>query len=99
MSNLKSRPPAKKAQNLDNFISGAEDKTSKAKSNHAHEMFPWENSDVRPDILKIYNLRLSEPYFFKLKYIAENTPDSMQKFCINVLEKEIDKKIEEIKGK
>ena len=61
------------------------------------EPYPWEQENVRDDVTKVYNLRLSEPYLLKLKYIAEHTPDSMQKFCIGILEKEIDIKIEELK--
>ena len=92
MSNLKSRPPVKKNQDLDNFLSGAEEKTTKKiQSNH-----PWEDVSVREDVTKVYNLRLSEPYLLKLKYISEHTPDSMQKFCINVIKNEIDRKINEL---
>ncbi|MCK5831888.1 MAG: hypothetical protein KAH20_16475 [Methylococcales bacterium] len=58
--------------------------------------FPWKNENVREDIIKTYNLRLSEPYLLKLKFISENTPQSMQKFCITIIEREIDKKINEI---
>ena len=97
MSELTSKPPVKKTPDLDAFLSGSEEKTktekvtAKRKSKHS-----WEASGVREDVTKVYNLRLSEPYLLKLKYIAEHTPDSMQKFCINVLEKEIDNKIKEI---
>jgi hypothetical protein len=38
---------------------------------------------VRADMTKVYNLRLPEPALLKLKYIAEHTPDSMQKFCLD----------------
>ncbi len=98
MSKLKSRPPAKKTANLDDFLSGTEKKTAlkvKVKT-ECISVYPWEMIEVREDIKKLYNLRLSEPYLLKLKYIANNTPDSMQKFCINLLEKEIDKKIKEL---
>ncbi len=99
MSKLTSRPPeAKKIANLDAFLSGAENRTvskKKVKSKR-NPVYSWEHPGVREDIKKLYNLRLSESYLLKLKYIAENTPDSMQKFCINILEKEIDKKIKEL---
>lgn len=92
MSELKSRLPGKYKPDLDAFLSGADEKTiPKHKSKYS-----WESAGVREDVTKVYNLRLSEPYLLKLKYIAEQTPDSMQKFCINVLEKEIDKKIKEL---
>jgi hypothetical protein len=96
MSNLKSRPPVKKNQDLDNFLSGAEEKTTKKIQSKHKSNYPWEDVSVREDVTKVYNLRLSEPYLLKLKYISEHTPDSMQKFCINVVKNEIDIKINEL---
>ena len=93
MSELKSRPPAKKVPDLDSFLTGAEERMTTKKANNT---YPWEQASVREDVTKVYNLRLSEPYLLKLKYIAEHTPDSMQKFCISILEKEIDNKINEL---
>lgn len=94
MSELKSRLPGKKTPDLDAFLSGADEKTVTEKTTPKHKSkYSWESPSVREDVNKVYNLRLSEPYLLKLKYIAEHTPESMQKFCINVLEKEIDKKI------
>ncbi len=95
MSELKSRPPANAKQDLDAFISGAEKKTS-TRSVQQKAAYPWQEPGIREDVTKIYNLRLSEPYLLKLKFIAENTPDSMQKFCLNVLQDAIDAKIEEL---
>jgi hypothetical protein len=51
---------------------------------------------VREDVIKVYNLRLPEPYLLKLKYIAEHTPSSMQRFCLNVLQDTIDAEIEKL---
>jgi len=96
MSELKSRPPTKKTADLDAFLTGAEEKTKTKVPSKRKPIYPWEDSGIREDVTKVYNLRLSEPYLLKLKYIAEHTPDSMQKFCINVIEKEIDKKIKEL---
>ena len=97
MSDLKSRPPSKKTPDLDAFLSGAEEKTAPKKAvKKRNSTYPWEEAVVRDDVTKVYNLRLSEPYLLKLKYIADNTPDSMQKFCKSILEKEIDKKIKEL---
>jgi len=97
MSELKSRPPIKKTPNLDAFLSGAEEKTAPKKTAQKRKSnYSWEDASVRDDVTKVYNLRLSEPYLLKLKYIAEHTPDSMQKFCKSIIEKEIDKKIKEL---
>lgn len=96
MSELKSRLPTKKIPDLDAFISGAEEKIAPKSTPKRKANLPWEETGVREDVIKVYNLRLSEPYLLKLKYIAEHTPDSMQKFCLNAIEKEIDKKIKEL---
>ncbi len=97
MSELTSKLPGKKTPDLDDFLSGAEKKTTPEKVTQKRKSnYSWESPNVRADVNKVYNLRLSEPYLLKLKYIAEHTPDSMQRFCINVLEKEIDQKIKEL---
>lgn len=97
MSELKSRPPAKAKQDLDAFIGGAEEKTVPAKPAAKRKTaLPWEEPGIRNDVIKLYNLRLPEPYLLKLKYIAEQTPDSMQSFCLDVVKDAIDKKIKEL---
>jgi len=97
MSELKSRPPSKKAPDLNAFLAGAEEKTAPKKATKKRQYsYPWEDASVRDDVTKVYNLRLSEPYLLKLKYIAEHTPDSMQKFCISIIQEEIDNKINEL---
>jgi len=97
MSDLKSRLPGKREQDLEAFITGDDKKTApKKEAVKRKSTYPWESAGVREDVKKAYNLRLPEPYLLKLKFIAEHTPDSMQKFCMDVLEKEIDKKIKEL---
>ena len=51
---------------------------------------------MREDVLKVYDLRLPEPYLLKLKHIVAHTPRSMHQFCIDVLLPAIDKKIKEL---
>jgi len=99
MSELKSRPPVKPAANaadLDAFLNGAEKKVTAKPARKIEEVYPWEKAGVREDVTKVYNVRLPEPYLLKLKYIAEHTPNSMQKFCLNVLKDAIDKEIENL---
>lgn len=96
MSNLKSRLPGKNTVDLNAFIAGAEDRTASNVSAEEPLTYPWEEVGVRADVTKVYNLRLSEPYLLKLKYIAEHSPESMQKFCLNVVEAAIDKRIQEL---
>jgi hypothetical protein len=97
MSELKSRPPSKaNKQDLDDFLSGAEKKVNPTAAPQPKAVYPWEAEGIRDDVTKVYNLRLPEPYLLKLKYIAEHIPDSMQKFCLNVLQEAIDAKIDEL---
>ncbi|MEI7996351.1 MAG: hypothetical protein WCH01_15750 [Methylococcaceae bacterium] len=93
---MKSRLPGKKSSDIEAFISGAEDKTTKKAIVEGITSYPWDEPGVRKDVVKVYNLRLPEAYLLKLKYIADNTPDSMHKFCLNVLQDAIDGKIEEL---
>lgn len=95
MSELKSRPPAKQQPDLEAFISGAEEKTATQPAAQ-NVIYPWEEAGVRGDVTKVYNLRLSEPYLLKLKYIADHTPNSMQKFCLGVIQEAIDAEIARI---
>ena len=94
MSELKSRLPNSTVEvELEAFLTGI---AVQAIEDTQLAVYPWQEAHIRPDVTKVYNLRLSEAYLLKLKYIAEHTPDSMQKFCLNVLEKAIDDKINEI---
>jgi hypothetical protein len=97
MSNLKSRPPSKPKQDLEAFLSGAESgKKNATSAGSAGETLPWQEPGVRTDVTKAFNLRLPEPYLLKLRYIGEHTPDSMQQFCLRVLQEAIDNKINEL---
>ena len=58
--------------------------------------FPWQAAAVRHDVTKLYNLRLPEAYLLKLRYIADHTPHSMQRFCLDTLLPAIDAKIAEV---
>lgn len=110
MSELKSRLPGKpKQQDLDAFILGADVKTKAPESEEPIQenpppkikqtkkaIYPWDDPGIRDDVIKVYNLRLPEAYLLKLKFISENTPDSMQKFCLQVVQSAIDAKIAEL---
>lgn len=96
MNSMKSRLPGKKNSDIEAFIAGAEDKTATGVAVEKTASYPWEAAGIRENVTKVYNLRLSEPYLLKLKYISEHTPDSMQKFCLNVLQEAINRKIEEL---
>jgi hypothetical protein len=94
MSELKSRLPNSTPEiELEAFLTGI---AVQDIEDNQPAVYPWQQPHIRADVTKVYNLRLSEAYLLKLKYIAEHTPDSMQKFCLNVLEKAIDDKINKI---
>jgi len=91
---FKRRP---KKPSLEEFISEPVEKILVAKpENEQHEdeltLLPWE--EAREDVTKVFNLRIPEPVFLKLKHIAENSKYSMQSFCLERLIPEIDEKVE-----
>lgn len=99
---FKSRPPGE-TESVEEFISRASTETrhetptpGAKRERWAGERYRWQASSVRGDITKTYNLRLPEPYLLKLKYIAEHTPESMQKFCLDLLLPAIDAKIDDL---
>ncbi len=101
-SKLRSRPPGE-AGSVEEFISAAATETRQETptlgtkpERWAGERYPWQAPAVRADMAKVYNLRLPEPALLKLKYIAEHTPESMQKFCLDLLLPAIDAKIDEL---
>ncbi len=58
---------------------------------------PWEGK--RDDKqTEVFNLRLTEVELEKLRYIAANTPDSMQTFIRKILLPALDVKVSELNG-
>lgn len=57
--------------------------------------YPWQAPGLRPDVLKVFNLRLSEPTKAKLQWLAENSPQSMHQIAVEAVESEIDRRIRE----
>jgi hypothetical protein len=73
----------------------AVEEESKNVENEKHQ-YPWQKPAVREDIDKSYAVPISEPDYLKLKFISQNTPYSMRKFCREVVSKAINEKINEI---
>ena len=96
------KPKAPAAPGVEDFIGGAavpSDPMASDMAPHGTESFdalPWNRPRVRADMLKVYNLRLPEPYLLKLKFIAENTPGSMHRFCLDALLPAIDAEVERL---
>ena len=50
---------------------------------------PWQDDRVRADVVKGYALRLPEPLYLKLKWVAEQTGRSMNAVCRDAVETEV----------
>lgn len=87
-----SRPPRPESRPVEEpsqaFIDEAENKAST-------EDYPWNQPGVRTDMVKLFNLRLSEPTKLKLQWLAERSPKSMHQIALEAVETEIDRQIKE----
>lgn len=54
------------------------------------EGLPWEAEYVREDVMKGYALRLPEPLYLKLKWMADQTGRSMNTVCREAVEAEVE---------
>ncbi len=72
----------------ENFLAGADYAPDENRKADSQEVFlPWESPSVREDVTKVFNLRIPEPLYLKLKFLAENTPKtSMHKVCLDSIE-------------
>ena len=50
---------------------------------------PWEAPHVREDVVKGYALRLPEPLYLQLKWVADETGRSINTVCREAIEREI----------
>lgn len=53
--------------------------------------FPWEAEHVREDVTKGYALRLPEPLYLRLKWVAEQTGRSINAVCREAIEAEVER--------
>lgn len=101
---MKAKPPntnkkTDETESKNEFIDSANNKNDRSKSLLKEETgnnYPWQKEGVREDILKTFNLRLSEPDYLKLKFISENIPGSMQGFCLDAIIPAIEKQIKNL---
>ncbi len=91
---VKIRERKNKETSIDEWAANAD---LSAESSLSTPVYPWDEKGIRDDVLKVYNLRLPEAYLLKLKYIADHTPGSMQKFCMDALLPAIDQEIDRLK--
>lgn len=59
---------------------------------------PWQAENVREDVIKSVNLRLSEPYILKLQFLSEQTHKSQQRIIREVLCPALDEAINRLLG-
>ena len=85
---LRSTPAIKKDADLDIFAAGVGKSSSKK-----GVVYPWDEPHIREDVKKTLPLRIPEPLYMKLKYIAEQTPYSMNSFIMERLTEEIEEEI------
>ncbi|MBU1420046.1 MAG: hypothetical protein KKI15_16295 [Proteobacteria bacterium] len=85
---LRSTPARIKDTDLDKFAAGAGQF-----SPQKEETYPWEEPHIREDVKKNLPLRIPEPLYMKLKYIADHTPYSMNSFILERLNEEIEQEI------
>ena len=86
-------PPV--VRSAEEFISAAGHVKPKPAVGRGGESYPWEMPEIREDVIKSVNLRLSEPYIVKLQYLAKITGKSQQVIIRDILLPGIDIAIEE----
>ena len=96
---LSIRPPLKEDRDraLEDFITAPiETKVKDFPSARTSEqekkpaMLPWEHDSVREELIKVFNLRLSEPLFLKLQYLSDVKRISKHQICLQIIEQKIE---------
>lgn len=66
---------------------------SAAPQRRPESVLPWEADYVREDVVKGYALRLPEPLYLRLKWVAEQTGRSINTVCREAVEAEVERVI------
>lgn len=93
---LSRKPKKQKNLSADAFINAAEEDGSPQEIPVTKTVrVPWNESRsrFRADVSKVFNLRIPEPDFQKLKYLSKTSGSSMHKICLDALLMEIDQKL------
>ena len=85
----------------EDFLSEAEKKPlremERAGEGEGEARLPWEEPGVSERVLKSFNLRLPEPDFLKLKFVASESSDkSMHAFCARVVMEEVKRQLDDM---
>lgn len=81
---------------VDKFIEGAGTPTEASEEAVSTSAPDYRWQSARADVQKLFNLRLPETHLLMLRFIAEHTPDTMQKFCLKHLLPAIEIKVAEL---
>lgn len=57
------------------------------------EAYPWQAPHVRADVRKVFNVRLTEPAYLKLQWLASRSPESMHDIVHAAVGAEIDRRL------
>ena len=94
---ISAHPPSKRS--LEDFILEAGEKKKDYGTNKLPQKdekdYPWLDPMVRPDIQKVFTVKLPEEYILKIKFISDQTNKSQQKIIRELICAEIDKLISE----
>lgn len=90
---ISARPPLTsiKEQEMEFINEGITSKYEELSAKN-HE-YPWEKDGVRSDVIKVFNVRLNEPDFLKLKYLSEQKRESINFICVSLIQKFLDKEL------
>lgn len=54
-------------------------------------VYPWDSNRVREDVFKVFNVRLREPLFLKLKHISQLQRRSTNSICEELIQEFVSK--------
>tara|TARA_B100000586_G_C19719641_1_gene265031 strand:+ start:151 stop:480 length:330 start_codon:yes stop_codon:yes gene_type:complete len=75
------------------FIDGANEKK---KHGRGRPSFPWEKDNLSDRII-VFNVRMDSALHMKIEYLSQKEDISKHKFLRKIIEKEVEKRIKEIK--
>jgi len=92
---ITSHPPAKKS--VQDFILEAENRGStKGEVENITPSYPWQDNQIRPDVQKVFTVRLPEEYTLKIKYLSELTNKSQQKIVREIINSGINEALKDL---
>lgn len=56
--------------------------------------YPWQAPYVRAEVKRGYTVRIPEPLYLRLRYLAEHSPESMAGIILAGIEREVAERLE-----